>query len=122
MVGRIAWTASIVVASGCAYLGAVQPAPLYRAGQQVPCQYDVVTTLRLTPTNPPKTVDDLEDMRAQMLGMAALEVGADAVLVESSEDELGGWRPRDPFADAPAPTKVTFEGTAIRYRLDSCRW
>jgi hypothetical protein len=122
---RIACMACAAFAVGCASAGGgaveLSPVPLYVAGSTVPCEYDVIRTLRRSSAVRPRSQTDYERMRADLLGRAGAEIGADAVLVDRVEDATSGTQRRAVVTGGPPPSGFQFEGRAIRFRMETCR-
>ncbi len=116
-----------VFAFGCASAGGgndLSPVPVYAATDPLPCEYEVIQTVRgSSPAQNSRAA--FERIRADVLGRAGANIGADAVI--TSERNQGGtqrgWarQPPQPPPPPPRPPLLRFEGEAIRFIPCTCR-
>jgi hypothetical protein len=106
---------------GCASPGLrvdEQPrAPVYRFGQETPCDYESIGPITAETTL--YSGDDYEKTRVKALGEAAARMGADAVILPDPAPSV-----RLPFVvqgQLSPPRQVRFEGEAVRWVAGTCR-
>lgn len=121
---RASITMWVLTAVGCASAGnpsETAPVPVYLSWDDVPCEYEVVGTVSGSARVRSPAEHDRE--RNRVLGHAAAEAGADAVVVLGNQPEPGRGAVGVPVArpvGAPARTEMQFLGLAIRYVDGAC--
>ncbi len=107
---------------GCASSGGgsgAETVPVYTRADQIPCQYEVLETVRASGSYDITIHGAFEMAQARALSRAGARVEADAVFAPPPED---GRRGRMVALNAPtnAPIPVTFVGQAIRFIPGTC--
>jgi hypothetical protein len=121
---RVSTTLLATVALGCASVGNstdTVSVPIYLSSDDVPCDYAVVRTVNGASSI--RSLKEYERERAKVLGRAAEQVGADAVLIPESQPEPGRAGVGIPIAmrdGAPQLRVVHFSGLAIRFVDRTC--
>ena len=98
---------------------------VYDSTDELPCEYEVIETVSGSSSRASTSADDYESMRADILGRAGADVGADAVIAPEIDGTVGVARSavREPsgrirFLD-PAPLP-SFSGEAVRFIPGTC--
>ena len=114
---------------GCASSGGgsgAETVPVYTRADQIPCQYEVLETVRASGLYDITTPGAFKMAQARALSRAGARVEADAVFVPPPDPGERGRRmeitgrvvPLDKPINAPIP--VTFMGQAIRFIPGTC--
>ena len=134
---RVSLAALATFAFGCASAGGgsdLPPVTVYASTDEVPCEYEVIETVRGSSSTRARSPADYRRIRADVLGQAGADIGADAVIAPEI-DEVGTVRRVDGAVTVggdgravqrrggqpppPAPL-LRFSGEAIRFIPDTC--
>ena len=119
-------TALALVSAACASGGGgteAPPVPVYTAAD-VPCEYEVMRTVRRSPPSRPRTAQEFERLQTSLLGQAGANVGADAVVVAAVDLRQTGTavsRQVVPGTPRTSGDRFEFEGEAVRFIPGTCR-
>ena len=105
---------------GCASSGGgsgAETVPVYTRAQDIPCQYEVLETVRASGSVVQTMPGVFERAQARALGRAGARVEADAVFARPPR---GTRRPIDANEPISVSVTVTFVGQAIRFIPGSC--
>ena len=118
---------TVVALNGCASTGPASndgpSVPVFRIGQETPCEYESLGRIVAEATMTSFSERDYELAMNRELGRAGSKIGADAVIAEDPIARL-------PFAvgqvrqHPPSPSlqrRVEFEGEAVRWIEGTCR-
>ena len=109
---------------GCASSGGgsgAETVPVYTRVQDIPCQYEVLETVRASGSIVRGSPGAFQMARARALGRAGARVEADAVFVPPPDPEDRGTARRREIGNEPIePILVTFVGQAIRFIPGTC--
>ncbi len=103
---------------GCASSGGgsgAETVPVYTRADQIPCQYEVLETVRAYGSYDFRIHGAFEMAQARALGRAGARVEADAVLVPPPD-----WSTARRREVTNEPIPVTFVGQAIRFIPGTC--
>ena len=126
---RVLVAALAAFAFGCASGGGgsdLPPVQVYAAIDELPCEYEVIQTVSGSSSRASSSRSAFERIRADVLGQAGADVGADAVIAAEIDETVGVRRRgvttssgRVRYVDPP-PARV-YSGEAIRFISDTCR-
>ena len=96
---------------------------VYDSSDELPCEYEVIETVSGSSSRALTSADDYESMRADVLGRAGANIGADAVIAPEGRAGVARRAVRQPggrvrYLD-PAPLP-SFSGEAIRFIPGTC--
>ena len=116
---RVTLAALAAFAFGCASGGGgnnLPPVPVYTSTDDVPCEYEVIETVRGSSSRSPRGSAALQRIRDNVLGRAGAGIGADAVIAAPPEPGRA-MRERPPPS---TPRLLRFSGEAIRFIPGTC--
>ena len=122
---RVPLAALATFAFGCASVGGgseLPPVPVYALTDELPCEYEVIETVRGSSSRRSTSPASYERIRADVLGQAGADIGADAVILPDPNEAVGTVRRRVGRGDQlpAAPPLLRFSGEAIRFIPDTC--
>ena len=107
-------------AFGCASAGGgndLPPVRAYASTDELPCEYEVIETVSGWSASVQGSRTAYERIRADVLGRAGADIGADAVIIPEIDDFQHGGRQLRPL---PLPPLLRFSGEAIRFIPGTC--
>ncbi len=118
---RVPLAALAAFAFGCASGGGgndLPPVRAYASTDELPCEYEVIETVSgWSARSVQGSRTAYERIRADVLGRAGADIGADAVIIPEIDDFQHGGRQLRPL---PLPPLLRFSGEAIRFIPGTC--
>ena len=124
---RVPLAALAALAFGCASGGGgnLPPVQVYALTDELPCEYEVIQTVSGSSSRSSRSMAGYQAIRADVLGRAGADIGADAVIAPEIDERVGVQRRavRDPsgrvqYVDPPPARR--YSGEAIRWVPGTC--